>query len=991
MPAAGDAKDLTGFSFTAATNPGLSGDVVATISGSAIAATLPSGTDVSALVATFTTTGASVAISGTAQVSGTTANDFANPVTYHVTAADGSTRDYVAIVNVAPVVPKTITDFEFLVDHNPQLGTSVRGTINGASIAAVVPSGTDVTALVATFATTGASVAVVGVDQVSDTTANDFTQPVIYRVTASDGSTQDYTVTVTVASRAAKAITRFEFLVADNPGLGADVTARITGTSITATVPAGTSTAALIAAFGTTATTVQVGNTRQVTGVTPNNFAAPVAYRVTAADGTTQTYTVTVTVAARSAKAITSFAFLSADNPGLGVDVGATINGTQIAAQVPAGTSRDALIATFSASGASVAVGGTAQVSGTTVQAFTDPVVYRVTAADGSTQDYTVTVTVASRTAKTIAGFAFLSAANPALASDAVAVITGAQIAVTVPSATDVTALVATFQSTGAGVTVGGVVQTSGTSANSFASPVVYRVTAVDGSTQDYTATVTVAPAAAKAITDFALLSANNPGLASDVHATIAGLAIAATVPAGTDATALVATFQSTGTRVAIGATTQVSGATANNFSRAVTYRVTAANATTQDYVVTVTVAPRTAKAITGFGFLSAQNPGLSGDVTATITGTQIDATLVTGPDPTRLVATFATTGASVTISGAAQASGLTAVDFTHPVSYRVTAADGSFVDYTVTVTVIALSARSLDSFVFRSANNPGLTTDEIATITGTQIAVTVPSGTSPSQLIATFHASAASVTVGSTAQVTGTTANNFTNPVVYHVTAGDGSAVDFTVTVTVAARSAKELTSFRFLAANNPSLPADVIGSFANLAIKVLVTSDDLGPLIATFSTTGASVQVGNVTQVSGTTANSFGAPVTYRVTAADGTSQSYTVTVATNPRLGHELTDVRFLAANNPGLATDVIAVFSDSSDGVFFSAQVPFGTDVSHLIATFTTTGTGVTVAGIAQVSGTTANNFRSTLVYRVTGANAAIQDYAVTVFGEAASVQ
>ena len=46
---------------------------------------MPPGTDVTALVATFTTTGASVKVGSTVQVSGTTANDFTYPVVYTVT------------------------------------------------------------------------------------------------------------------------------------------------------------------------------------------------------------------------------------------------------------------------------------------------------------------------------------------------------------------------------------------------------------------------------------------------------------------------------------------------------------------------------------------------------------------------------------------------------------------------------------------------------------------------------------------------------------------------------------------------------------------------------------------------------------------------------------------------------------------------------------------------------------------------------------------
>jgi hypothetical protein len=65
-----------------------------------IAVTVPFGTDVTTLVATFTSTGQSVRVGSTLQVSGVTANDFSSPVTYTVTATDGSTANYTVTVSV---------------------------------------------------------------------------------------------------------------------------------------------------------------------------------------------------------------------------------------------------------------------------------------------------------------------------------------------------------------------------------------------------------------------------------------------------------------------------------------------------------------------------------------------------------------------------------------------------------------------------------------------------------------------------------------------------------------------------------------------------------------------------------------------------------------------------------------------------------------------------------------------------------------------------
>ncbi len=95
VTASSAAKAITAFSFQGLTPP-----VTGVINEAAhtIALTVPPAADVHALVATFTTTGAAVAVGGTPQVSGTTANDFSSPVTYRVTATDASTQDYVVTV-----------------------------------------------------------------------------------------------------------------------------------------------------------------------------------------------------------------------------------------------------------------------------------------------------------------------------------------------------------------------------------------------------------------------------------------------------------------------------------------------------------------------------------------------------------------------------------------------------------------------------------------------------------------------------------------------------------------------------------------------------------------------------------------------------------------------------------------------------------------------------------------------------------------------------
>jgi hypothetical protein len=102
----------------------------------------------------------------------------------------------------ASSLSKAITAYSF---SSPQ----AIGTINESNktIQITVPYGTDVTRLVATFTTTGANVKVGGAVQVSGTTPNNFTNPVVYTVSAADGSMAEFTVTVTVALNSAKSIT----------------------------------------------------------------------------------------------------------------------------------------------------------------------------------------------------------------------------------------------------------------------------------------------------------------------------------------------------------------------------------------------------------------------------------------------------------------------------------------------------------------------------------------------------------------------------------------------------------------------------------------------------------------------------------------------------------------------------------------------------------------------------------------------------------------
>ena len=87
-----------------------------------------------------------------------------------------------------------------------------------------------------------------------------------------------------------------------------------------------------------------------------------------------------------SSKALESFTLQAARNPALGADVEGAIDGTSVRLLLPYGAALQALVPTLQFQGATVS-----PPSGV-AQDFSQPVTYRVTAADGSWQEFTATV-----------------------------------------------------------------------------------------------------------------------------------------------------------------------------------------------------------------------------------------------------------------------------------------------------------------------------------------------------------------------------------------------------------------------------------------------------------------------------------------------------------------------------------------------------------------------------------------------------------------------
>ena len=142
----------------------------------------PAGTDVSRLTPTIT-----VSTYATIEPESGVSQDFTNPVYYTVTAMNGTTAQYMveAVVHDADNEKSILS---FVID-------GVEGEINeiAKTVSLTMPEGTDVTGLVPTIEVSeGATVSPASGE------AQDFTNPVDYTVTALNGTTAVYMVTVMV-------------------------------------------------------------------------------------------------------------------------------------------------------------------------------------------------------------------------------------------------------------------------------------------------------------------------------------------------------------------------------------------------------------------------------------------------------------------------------------------------------------------------------------------------------------------------------------------------------------------------------------------------------------------------------------------------------------------------------------------------------------------------------------------------------------------------
>ena len=263
---------------------------------------------------------------------------------------------------------------------------------------------------------------------------------------------------------------------------------------------------------------------------------------------------------------------------------------------------------------------------------------------------------------------------------------------------------------------------------------------------------------------------------------------------------------------------------------------------------------------------------------------------------------------------------------------------------------------KQITSFSFQAAKNGGvLTCDVNGNVNTDTINITVPYGTS-------LHLTPTIVIKGKTVNPGNEVAQTFTDGVSipYTVTGDDNSQKDYLVTVNVALCDAKDITAFAFLQSQNPLLPGDIAGIVSGTDISVTVPpGTDTSSLVPTISITGVSLEPGN------NTAQSFpdGTGVPYTVTAADHSTQVYTVTVCKSPLPGYSGA-LSCISVTTDSItaewtkATDNISLQSDLQYLLYYSTSGNL-TDVTDIEANGIPAGTYTADINTAYLSGLTEN--------------------------------
>jgi hypothetical protein len=765
-----------------------------------------------------------------------------NNVTLKVTAANGTSKDYVVVVNVLKST-STALNALFVNGQDALSGATITvpARTNLAQVKAATADAEATVAISGTTLTTGSNTVVVVVTAADGTTKRTVNVTVVVTALSSDSTLKSLTangvaytsrVELPIGSKAMPVVA-----VANDSGASVEITgntnlaAGLNNIRVRVTAANGTFTDTTVEAFvlsrstntgistvaGTwlingvdvavegTVVDLAAGRTAVAASAKPADAKATIAvtgtsglvaglntvtFTVTAEDGTsTASYTRSVRVLVLSSD-VTLKSFT--------VNTQAFVDGLTLS--VPFGTRSVDVAAETNDAGARFAVIGNGG-----LKTGSNNVTLKVTAANGTSKDYVVVVNVLKST----------STALNALFVNGQDALSGATI--TVPARTNLAQVKAATADAEATVAISGTTLTTGSNT------VVVVVTAADGTTKR-TVNVTVVVTALSSDSTLKSLTANGVAYTSRVE-----------LPIGSKAMPVVAVANDSGASVEITGNTNLAAGLNN-----IRVRVTAANGTFTDTTVEAFVLSRS----TNTGISTVAGTWLINGVDVAVEGTVVDlaagrTAVAASAKPADAKATIAVTGTSGLVAGL------------NTVTFTVTAEDGtSTASYTRSVRVAALSSNS---------SLTSLTVADSVVVSGDT--VNVPFGTTRVSVIPVVASSEAKFTVsGNTGLNTGS------NSVVVTVTAPSGAQTVNTVTVLVAAAAAN--TGLSTFTINDQAVTDGATLSVAagTTRVRVSAIADDAAASVEIVGKSG--LGAGNNT-------------LTVTVTALSGASTTYTVTV--------------------------------------------------------------------------------------------------------------
>ncbi|BAV94708.1 DUF5018 domain-containing protein [Ichthyobacterium seriolicida] len=650
-----------------------------------------------------------------------------------------------------------------------------------------------------------------------------------FKVTAQDGSVQDYTVNITKSLSSDRSITSFVLEKSKNEGkIFADRIGFIDEDATPPTITLNVSDAATLDQLKPTI--IKSGNS-----ISPDNEAAvsftnnsATDYKVTSGDGQEKIYKVTVAKNLSSDNKISAFAFTKDNANNTGLKLSRSSTGTR-ASDVIITDNSDDRTGTISVKASTAADVAALIPTITTHENVTispaisaydysnsNSKVYTVTAQDGQTREYTVSVSKELSNEKGMKSFLFKDSENVGknlggdCSAGAINSTGSADVAVEVviPNTATLTGLIPTITSSDH-------TQVSPASeiAQDFTRNTVkpYVVTAQDGTERNYG--ITIVSRRGVDITSFKIKKSDH---SSDSKVRLSsGTEVSGTVLSSESANTVTISLDGQDDNsvnlmpeivVSPGATVSPNSKVQTEFTygTAVPYAVRAEDT---NFSKTYQVALRSSSKLKSFKFKTEGDnisKGIVKDINGIINGTSITVNVPYDTELNGLIPeVLLYRGARISPqSGVAKNFGVSG----SPISYAITAEDGTIATYTITVNKNAEPTISEFKFTTASNGSKNLVNDITGTITGNDIVLKVPYDADISALTPTVTTSSGATAHKGTGTDSANSSNNFTDS---HITPKEYSAVNSSggrKIYNVKVYKAPAITSFKFEQSQNSS-----------------------------------------------------------------------------------------------------------------------------------------------------------------------------------------